>query len=55
MDLSSVRLILISDIGYQHIGRNLNYPEWKGNRTPISDTLNLWHLVYDTAVTATSY
>ena len=49
----SVRLILMSDIGYWHIGRNLNYQGWKGNRTLIADKPNLWGLVYDVTVAAT--
>ena len=40
---------LVDNIG-QHVSCYLNYPEWNGNHTLISDLPNLWRLVDDVAV-----
>jgi len=39
--LTSVRPIMISDIGIGHIGINPRYRRWDGNCSPISDVCNL--------------
>ena len=40
----SVRVILISDIGYQHIGRNQNYGGWRATalRYPVCVICGIW-------------
>ena len=48
----SVRPILISDIGYRHVGCHLNYRRWSSNHTAISDVLNQQCVINNLSVAA---